>query len=74
MLIASVAGNTMDESIVEMLEQFETIVLAGYDSEAAEALREELRAQIPAPSPQLATQLIPWVEALLRDLRAIAES
>jgi hypothetical protein len=70
MLIASVAGNVMNE----MLEQFEVVVEAGYDSEVAVALREELRKQIPAPSPELATKLIPWVEALLGDLRAIAES
>jgi len=75
MLIASVADNTMDEmQMVEILEQFGTIVMEGYDSAAAEALREELRGQLPVPSQEMAAKLLPWVEALLRDLRAIAES
>jgi hypothetical protein len=58
----------------EMLEQFEGIIMQGYDSEAGQLLREELRGKIPVPSPELATKLIPWVEALLRDLRSVAES
>lgn len=61
------------KNIEKRFFQFAGAVEAGYDSKKAKKFRKKLRKALPAPTKEEARDLLPWVEALMNDLRAIAK-